>query len=211
MKKLICILLAAAMFLGLCGCGNNTSDYERLLREIEDLKSNSEPTKTPASRPSDSPAEEPTPEPSEEPTATLEPSEEPTEEPQESGTTSGDLGDHHVEITGASLAKSYDDRTVIVITYAWTNNSEDTTSAMVTFKENAYQNGVQLDSAILLGDNTYDLTSTTKNIRPGTTIDIQNAYYLDSETSVVEFEISELFNFFSDDSIVVTFDPTSLS
>ena len=162
---------------------------------------------------SEEPSEEPTPEPSEEPSEepTPEPSEEPTEEPQASGTVSGDLGDHHVEITGASLTKSYDDRPVIVVTYAWTNNSEDTTSAMVALLETAYQDGIELDSAIILNDSSYDLTSSTKNIRPGTTIDIQNAYYLDSETSTVEFEISELFSFLSDDSITATFDPSSLS
>lgn len=166
------------------------------------------PDEEPAEEPSEEPTEEPTEEPSEEPSE--KPATEPTEAPA-SGTVSGDLGDHHVEITGASLTKSYDDRPVIVVTYAWTNNSEDTTSAMVALLETAYQDGIELDSAIILNDSSYDLTSSTKNIRPGTTIDIQNAYYLDSETSTVEFEISELFSFLSDDSITATFDPSSLS
>lgn len=83
MKRSICVLLAAMMLLGLCGCGNNNADYERLLKEIEDLKSSSEPTEAPASEPTETPTpaptDTPTPEPSEEPTE--EPSDEPTETP----------------------------------------------------------------------------------------------------------------------------------
>lgn len=132
------------------------------------------------------------------------------DKPQTIDTVSGDLGDHHVEIKEASLTTSYDDRPVIVITYAWTNNSEKTTNASSTFNETAYQDGIELDSVIFLSDDTYDLLASTKNIRPGATIDVQNAYYLDSETSTVEFELSEWFSY-DDDPIVVTFDLSSLS
>ena len=123
---------------------------------------------------------------------------------------SGDLGDYHVEIKGASLAKDYEGKSAIVITYAWTNNSDDTTSAMVAVGEKAFQDGVQLESAIIVGDDSYEAGTSMKEVRPGTTIDVQCAYILTSETSVVEFELTEWISF-SDDMVTMNFDPATLA
>lgn len=109
---------------------------------------------------------------------------------------SGDLGAYHVEIKNAVLARDYEDHPAIVITYAWTNNSDDTTSAMVAVAEKAFQDGIQLDSAVIANSDVYDSGANSKNVRPGATIDVQCAYLLTSETSMVEFEIQEFFQFF---------------
>ncbi len=131
-----------------------------------------------------------------------------TKAPQAEG--SGDLGDYHVEIKGAALAQDYDGNPAIVVTYSWTNNSEETTSAMSSLMEKAFQDGVQLESAIIGDDSVCDSESSMKEIRPGTTLDVQQAYILTSDTSTVEFEISEFISF-SDDVITKNFDPSSLS
>ena len=123
---------------------------------------------------------------------------------------SGDLGDYHVEIKGASLTKDYEGKSAIVITYAWTNNSEETTSAMVSIGSKAFQDGVQLESAVIMGDDSYDAGSSMKDVRPGTTVDVQCAYVLTSETSTVEFELTEWISF-SDDMVAMDFDPTILA
>ncbi len=122
---------------------------------------------------------------------------------------SGDLGDYHVEIKGASLTKDYEGKSAIVITYAWTNNSDDTTSAMVSIGNKAFQDGVQLESAVIVGDDSYDAEASMKDVRPGTTIDVQCAYVLTSETSTVEFELTEWISF-SDDMVAMNFDLASL-
>lgn len=122
---------------------------------------------------------------------------------------SGDLGDYHVEIKGAELAEDYEGNPVIVITYAWTNNSEDTTSAMVAVAEKAFQDGVQLETAIVMDDEVYDSGANMKEVRPGTTLDIQCAYLLTSETSTVEFELTEWISF-SDDVVTMDFEPANL-
>lgn len=121
---------------------------------------------------------------------------------------SGDLGDYHVEIKGASIVKDYEDNPAIVVTYAWTNNSEDTTSASTAMYAKAFQDGVQLDSAWVDSDE-YDGGADMKEVRPGTTIDVQDAFELTSETSTVEFEISEFFG--SDDIVTTNFEPANLS
>lgn len=123
---------------------------------------------------------------------------------------SGDLGACHVEIKGAALTKDYEGNPAIVITYAWTNNSDDTTSAMVSIGEKAFQDGVQLESAMIIGNDSYDAEASMKDVRPGTTIDVQCAFVLTSETSTVEFELTEWISF-SDDVVSMDFDPAALA
>lgn len=121
----------------------------------------------------------------------------------------GDLGNFHAEIKGAVLTKDHEGKPVIVVTYAWTNNSEDTTSAMISMYEKAFQDGVQLERAYLFNNPDYESNS-DKDVRPGTTIDIQSAFTLTSETSPVEFELTEAFSF-SDEKLTMDFDPAGLS
>lgn len=122
---------------------------------------------------------------------------------------SGDLGAYHVEIKSAKLAEDYDGNPAIIVTYSWTNNSDETTSAMVSIGEKAFQDGVQLDTAFIMDSTAFDADSGMKEIRPGTTIDVQCAFLLTSETSTVEVELTEWISF-SDDMVTMDFDPTSL-
>ena len=119
---------------------------------------------------------------------------------------SGDLGDYHVEVEEAVCTEDYEGRPAMVITYSWTNNSEKTTSPMVAMHEKAFQDGVELDTAIILASTVYDSGAGLKDVRPGVTMDVQCAFSLANETSVVEFEISELFSF-SNDCVMMNFDP----
>lgn len=121
----------------------------------------------------------------------------------------GDLGDYHVEIKSAVLAEDYEGNPAIVVTYAWTNNSDDTKSSLSCVIAKAFQDGVELESAIIMNDDVFDSSSYTKEVRPGTTIDIQNAFVLTSETSIVGVEISELISF-SDKCVAMDFDPATL-
>ena len=123
---------------------------------------------------------------------------------------SGDLGDYHVEIKDASLETDYEGNTAIVITYAWTNNSEETTSAMMTMLEKAFQDGVQLDTALIFDSSIYDSGASTKEVRPGTTIDVQCAFVLTSDTSTVEFELSEAFSWTNNGLVTMDFNPSEL-
>ena len=120
----------------------------------------------------------------------------------------GDLGDYHLEIKGAELDQNYDGESIIVSTYAWTNNSDETKSAMTATYEKAFQNGIQLESAYFAEN--VDFSNNDKEVRPGNTLDIKKAFVLISDTAVVEFEITEWISF-SDDMVAMDFDPASLS
>ena len=120
----------------------------------------------------------------------------------------GDLGDYYIEIKGAELDQNYDGESIIVITYAWTNNSDETTSVMFATLEKAFQDGIELESEFL-AKNT-DFSNNSKEVRPGTTLDIKKAFVLTSDTSTVEFEVTEWLGF-SDNTVTMNFDLANLS
>lgn len=123
---------------------------------------------------------------------------------------SGDLGAYHVEIKNAALAHDYEENPAIVVTYAWTNNSEETTSPMMTILEKAFQDGVELDRAMIFDSGLYNAEMSSKDVRPGTTIDVQCAFTLTSETSPVELELSEAFSWSNNDKVTMNFEPSEL-
>ncbi len=147
-KRILALLLGAAAVLSLAACG--TSSGSGAGKEPD---SSSEVSEQAAS--SQIPSEQ-----------VSEPfgGENGSEDVQPAG--SGDLGAYHVEIKGASLAKDYQGNPAIVITYAWANNSEDTTSAMVSAGTKAFQDGVQLESAVIIGDDSYDSGASMKEVAP---------------------------------------------
>lgn len=192
-RRMIALAIATMLALSVTSCGGSGADEP----ESKDTPSTSQTT-------SPSPKEsEPEKEPS---TSEPEPSES-NEEPAAEG--AGDLGDSHVEIKGAALAQDYEGKPAIVITYAWTNNSEDTTNAMVSVSEKAFQDGVQMENAIIMGSDIYESGTSMKDVRPGTTIDVQCAFLLTSDTSTVEFELTEFMSF-TDNVVTMDFDPTGL-
>lgn len=105
--------------------------------------------------------------------------------------TGGTLGDYYVDIKKAEIAEDYKGNPIVVITYEFTNNSDDSRSAMWAISEKAFQDGVELDDAYVVDDEIYDRDNARREIRPGTTVDVQCAFILTSD-SVVEFELKEL-------------------
>lgn len=152
----------------------------------------------------------------EEPTAQNDTPQDVPEEPEDvpaevpSNDASGELGDYYVEIKDAVISENRDGDPVVVITYAWTNNSEKTTNAEVAFMEKAFQDGIQLDSAYFLDTDVYDSDLSFKDLRPGTTFDVQCAFKLSNLDSQIEFELSELISF-SDDTVIKYFSPEDLT
>ena len=123
-----------------------------------------------------------------------------------------DLGDYVVTIDGFSLTKDYNGAPVLILNYTWKNNSEETCSAAFTLGEKAFQDGVELETAILINDPNYDGGLALREIRPDASLAVQEAFILDSTTSPVEIEISELFNWSNNAPIAVyTVDIIALS
>lgn len=111
------------------------------------------------------------------------------EEPESAAETfemEGDSGESHVEIKGASFAKDMEGKKCLVVTYDWTNNSEETTSAGAALLSKAFQNGVELDMAYV--DWAEEDDNEFRDVRPGVTLTVKAAFALTDE-SEVEYEI----------------------
>ena len=111
--------------------------------------------------------------------------------------------DKRIKEIADQINKDYEGKDMVVINYDFTNNSEDTMSALVGIYMQAFQDGVQLDTAMVLDDSVYDAGIAQKDIKPGTTLEgCQNAFVLTSD-SPVEIEVSDMFN---DPTVGMTYD-----
>lgn len=124
--------------------------------------------------------------------AAEQPAEEQTEEPAEERASSK----YAVTIDGSTVTTDYEGKPAIIVDYTFTNNSDDATSFAVACSQKAFQNGVQLETAVVLDDlgNGY-----LAEIKPGATTSARRAYSLADESDVT-VEVTELISF--DDTIL---------
>lgn len=104
--------------------------------------------------------------------------------------------DYAVTIDGSTVTTDYEGNPAMVIDFSFTNNSDEATSFAVACSQKAFQNGVQLETAIVMDDlgNGY-----MAEIKPGATTQARLAFSLADESDVT-VEVSELFSL--DDTIL---------
>lgn len=126
-----------------------------------------------------------------------------TAKTENTATDEGDLGDYHVKILDAETGlKDYEGNPVIGVKYEYTNNGEENMMFDAAVNAQAFQDGVQLELAIM--DNTSDeYDNGLKEIKTGTTLTSELYYVLTSE-SEVEVEVTELISF-DDSKLIKTF------
>ncbi len=122
---------------------------------------------------------------------------------QSSGTVDNtELGEYQIEIKSCRLAKSYDDKPVVIVKYSFTNNSDEAAAFYLTFDDHVYQDGIGLNEAYVLDDSAnYSSDNQTKEIKTGATLEVEVAYELNDTTTAIEVEVEEL-SIFSDNVIV---------
>ena len=103
---------------------------------------------------------------------------------------SGDLEQFHVEIKSAALTRDFEDHPALVVTCSWTNNSQDTLSAAAALTSAASQNDAPLEPAMVIASDLYNPETNTRDMLPGTSVDIQYAFLLADETSPVTFQLT---------------------
>lgn len=98
-----------------------------------------------------------------------------------------------VTIDSCKQTKDYKGKAVVVITYTWTNNSDRSQAFYTAITDKAFQDGVELESAYLTnGEST---KNATKEIKPGKSLKVKQAFRLDSKTEPVTVECSEWVSF----------------
>lgn len=117
------------------------------------------------------------------------------EQKQEDNTSLG--AKYSVEIKSCRLAKSYDEKDVVIVTYGFTNvNSDESAAFAWTCDDVVYQNGVGLNKAYVLVESAnYNADNQSKEIKKGASIDVEVAYELNDTTTDIEVEVKELFSF----------------
>lgn len=101
--------------------------------------------------------------------------------------------DYAVTIDSARMAEDYEGNPAVVVGFTFTNNSDDDAMFSVAANVDVFQNGVELDSAVVS-----DTESNSFNkVKPGATIQTEEAFKL-NDSSDIEVEVSELFSL-SDD------------
>lgn len=106
-----------------------------------------------------------------------------------------------VTIDGSHQTKDYDGKKALVVDFTFKNNSDEATSFMFAVSAKAFQNGVELDTAVVGDDKKYDSGKSMKEIKPGASTKAQAAYLL-SDSSDVSVEVTQLFSL--DDTPIAT-------
>ena len=122
---------------------------------------------------------------------------------QEKEKTEGEIGDYICTVKSAEKCKDYAGRKAIKITYNFTNNSSDAQSFDVALKDEAYQDGVGLETTLLEGS--ADEVGLDVKVKPGTTKEVSKIYLLRDDSTQIDIEISELISF-GDDKLTYTVD-----
>ena len=117
------------------------------------------------------------------------------------------LGDYEVTIDSCRLAKDYEDNPVVIVKYTFANiKDDDNASFMWAIDSHVFQNGVGLNTAIVIDDTfNYNSDDQMKEIKKGASIELEVAYVLNDTTTPIEVELGELISF-SDKKITKTFD-----
>ena len=113
----------------------------------------------------------------------------------------GVIGNYVVLLKDAKVVKStYDNDIILVVTYTFTNNSGKAASFDFSISDKAFQNGIETGAVYSRYgiEDDYDFETSSREIQPGITLDVQEAYELSDTSSDVIIEISELFSFKED-------------
>lgn len=106
--------------------------------------------------------------------------------------------DYDVKVSSYKLSEDLTGDPVIIITYEFTNNSDDEASFLLSIDDSVYQAGVSLSKNYFVSDDDYNSTSATQEIKSGVTYSVDVAYTLNDSSTTVEIEIKE-FSIFDED------------
>ncbi|MCD7873296.1 MAG: DUF5067 domain-containing protein [Clostridiales bacterium] len=120
---------------------------------------------------------------------------------KENTSSDGAIGDYKCVVKEATVCKDWLGKDAVLITFDFTNNSDQAESFDLALQANAYQDGVGLESTFTGKDETDNLIDV--EIKPGVTKEVKKAYILRDKSTDIEMEISELFSL-TDDKIVTT-------
>ncbi len=102
------------------------------------------------------------------------------------------LGKYNIEIKSCRLAKDYEGKDIVIVTYGYTNNSDDATPFMTAVSTKLFQSGIGLNECYLADESAnYSSDNQMKDLQKGATLDVEVAYELNDTTTEVVVEVTE--------------------
>ena len=94
-------------------------------------------------------------------------------------------------VTIDGVTEDYQGNPAVVVTYTFTNNSDEATSFMVALYPKVFQNGVELGTAI---GSDWDSEKYSSDVKPGSSTTVEMGYALE-DMSDITVEVEELLSF----------------
>lgn len=105
--------------------------------------------------------------------------------------------DFEVKLSGHKVTADEDGQPVLLLDLSFTNNSKKPAAFSATVDEKLFQNGVELDPTYLSSYFNADVDdeksrNASKEVQPGTTIDVQVAFALQDGSAPVEYSLVDI-------------------
>lgn len=101
--------------------------------------------------------------------------------------------DYSVEYVKHEVGKDYEGNPCVLVYYNFTNKSEEAASAMIKSYIQAFQNGIECDTAIVM-DKNESISNYQKDIQKDITLEVCHAFSI-KDMSDVKLEVSEVISF----------------
>ena len=123
--------------------------------------------------------------------------------PNDANAVSGMVGEALITITGARVDADRNGDQCIVFEIEWSHAYDDAENFMWSFIYKAYQDGVELDAAYI---NTEEYDNKDRNIKAGATLTVDIPFKLNSKSSPVDIEITELMSWTDTGKLSATYE-----
>ena len=102
------------------------------------------------------------------------------------------IGDYKVTVQKVVISKDYDGKDAITIVYDWTNNSEKTVAPIWAVSFKVFQDGKELESAIIMDNKSVDSLA---EARPVISVEGLSSSFITTSKNELEIEVGELISF----------------
>ena len=181
-RKLVVLILAGAMTFSMAACGDTGESSTNTQTEAQ---TETDTSTEESSDSEEAPAEESTEAP------------ESTEEADPTAPIKVECDEGVLEYLSYEMTSDYEGNPAILIHFNYTNNSDQSAIAQSYFYPQVFQNGVECDMAMLL-DAPEAYSNLSKEIQPGTTLEVAFPYVLQDTTNPVDLEVQAMSEMFSD-------------
>ena len=182
-RKLVVLMLAGVMTFSMAACGDTgeSSTDTQTETQAEADTSTTEESSDSEEAPAEESAEAP----------------EATEEADPTAPIKVECDEGVLEYLSYEMTSDYEGNPAILIHFNYTNNSDQSAMAQSYFYPQVFQNGVECDMAMLL-DSPEAYSNLSKEIQPGTTLEVAFPYALQDTTNPVDLEVQAMSEMFSD-------------